>query len=297
MFLGSTFAGCPETSYGSAEAEGTITSLTLKSMVLDEIYATKQVLVKFDWDIPTDWNFDTHLHALYKNDVYAGNVSYSESVVQKVKIKKRFKGDFTWKTIYEKEIHTNEDFAIEIWDYLEPSHRDIEYAYVAVIANADMDTISTEVYSEFDSYFIVGQDEIYPAIIDAETVPQLNRESKTIVSPGSKYPYVVTNGISKYYSGTFTATFIELKECDFDVDNGWTYRNKIDEFLTDGRAKIIKTYEGDMWMVNIVGSIPRTVNDHYQNVSQQFDWVECGDPTKIGDLYDNGFIDTDIDRE
>lgn len=297
MFLGSTFAGCPETSYGSAEAEGTITSLTLKNMVLDEIYSTKQVLVNFNWEIPTDWNFDTHLHALYKNDVYAGNVSYSESVVQKVKIKKRFKGDFTWKTIYEKEIHTNEDFAIEIWDYLEPSHRDIEYAYVAVIANADMDTISTEVHSEFDSYFIVGQDEIYPAILDTSISVQLNRESKTITSPGSKYPYVITNGISKYYSGTLTATFIELKECDFDVINGWDYRNKVDEFLTDGRAKILKTFEGDMWMIDVLGNIPRNTNNHYQNVSHQIEWVECGDPTKISDLYDNGFIQTDIDRE
>ena len=51
MFLGTTFAGCPEASYGSAESEGTITSLTLKNMVLDEIYSTKQVLINFNWEI------------------------------------------------------------------------------------------------------------------------------------------------------------------------------------------------------------------------------------------------------
>lgn len=297
MFLGSTFIGSGDTAFGIAQPEATITNLTMKNVVLDEIYATKQVLVKFNWEIPTDWTFDTHLHALYRDDVHAGNVNYSESVVQKVKIKKRYKGDFAWKTIYEKEIHTNDDFAIEIWDYLEPSRRYIEYAYVAVIANADMDTISTEVYSEFDSYFIVGQDEIYPAILDASTTLQLNRESKTIVAMGSKYPYVVNNGISKYYSGTMTATFIELKDCDFDVENGWSYRNKIDEFLTDGRAKIIKTFEGDMWMANIVGNIPRNTDGHYQKVSHQIEWVEAGNPNMVGDLYDNGFIDTDIDRE
>lgn len=297
MFLGSTFAGCPETFYGMGTVESTITTISLSNMVLDELYATRQVLVKFNWDIPSDWDFNTHLHALYQNDVYAGNVTYSESIVQKIKIKKRFKGDFAWKTIYEKEIHTNEDFKIEFYDYLEPSNREIEYAYVAVISNADTDTISTSVYSEFDCHFIVGQKEIYPAIFDTGLNRQLNRESKTIVSPGSKYPYVVNNGIAKYYSGTLTATFIEMKDGEPDVDFGWEYRNKIDQFLTDGKAKILKTFEGDMYMINVIGSLPRTENGHYQNVSHQVDWVECGDPTLVRDLYDNGFIDTDVDRE
>ena len=103
--------------------------------------------------------------------------------------------------------------------------------------------------------------------------------------------------MARYYSGTLAATFIEFKDDDYDVDNGWRYRNKIDEFLADGRAKILKTFEGNMYMVNIVGNLPRTVNEHYQNVSHQIEWVECGDPTMISDLYDNGFIDTDVDRE
>ena len=136
MFIGSTFAGCPETIYGTGIRDETVTTITLKNMILDELYATKDVLIKFDWNIPTDWTFNTYLHALYHNDLYAGNVTYSESIVQKIKIKKRFKGTFTWKTIFEKEIHSNKDFAIEFYDYLEPSNTNIEYAYVAVISNA-----------------------------------------------------------------------------------------------------------------------------------------------------------------
>lgn len=297
MFMGTGFSGELEQFYGYGTSEATIPTLSLQGMILDELYATKNVLVHFDWNIPSDWDFNTHLHALYRNDLYAGNVSYSESIVQKIKIKKRYKGSFTWKTIYEKEIHTNEDFAIELYDYLEPSHREIEYAYVAVIANADTDTISTSVYSEFNSHFVVGQKELYPAIFDTALTRQYNRESKTIVSPGAKYPYVINNGIAKYYSGNLTATFIEIKDCLPDVENGWLYRNKIDEFLADGKAKILKTFEGDMYMINIVGTLPRTENGHFQNVSHQIDWVECGDPTMISDLYDNGFIDTDVDRE
>lgn len=297
MFLGTTFAGASTSISNSIAPDLTITTITLENMILDELYATKQVLVNFNWQIPKDWTFDTHLHALFQNDVYAGNVTYSESIVQKIKIKKRFKGDFTWKTIFEKEIHSNEDLAVEFYDYYEPSKREIEYAYVAVIANADTDTISTQVYSEFESYFICDRNGSHPLILDVSGDITYNRESNTLVSPGRKYPYVVNNGIARYYSGTLNVTFIEADHCNFDVEHGWQYRNEIDQFLTDGKPKILKTLEGDMWMVNIIGSLPRTTNVHYQNVSHQIEWVECGDPTKIADLYDNDFIDTDVDRE
>jgi hypothetical protein len=30
--------------------------------------------------------------------------------------------------------------------------------------------------------------------------------------------------------------------------------------------------------------------------THSFEWVECGDAEDIGDLYDNGFINTQMDR-
>lgn len=297
MMLGSTFAGSGSSISHATAYEAAVVSFTLTGMVLDVLYATKDILVKFNWKIPTDWTYNTYLHALFQNDVYAGNVSYSESIVQKIKIKKRYKGDFSWKTIYEKEIHNNDDFAIEFYDYYSPSKRDIEYAYAAVISGADTDTISTTVYSEFECYFICDKSSSYPMILDTANTVNYNRESQTIISPGHKYPYVVNNGIARYYSGSVNATFIELGVNGFDVENGWNYRNQIDRFLSDGKPKILKSFEGDMYMVNVTGNLSRTEHGHYQNISHSFEWVECGNPTRVDDLYDNGFIDTDTDRE
>ncbi len=297
MFIGTSFASGNNSFSNTATVDARITSFVISKIILDEMYVTKNILIDFDWDIPKDWDFDTLLHALYQGDTNAGNVSYTEEIVSKVKIKKRFVGDFVWKTIYEKNINVNEDFNFELYDYYEPSNKDIEYAYVAVIAGTDSDTFSNMVHSKFYSYFLCGKDISYPMILDTSNDITYNRESKTIVSPGRKYPYVVHNGMAKYYSGSLTTTFIEPKNCRFDKINGWKYRNLIDQFLTDGNAKILKSFEGDIWMINIIGSLPRTQNGHYQNISHQIEWVECGDPTMIGDLYDNGFIDTDIDRE
>lgn len=276
-----------------------IPTMRLRNMMADELYATRKVLIHFNWQIPDTWDFDTYLHAEFRDSTLAGNVDYSSSIVTSVKIKKRYAGDFTWQTIYEKEIHSDNDFNIEFYDYYEPANRDIEYAYVAVVSNADANVVYTvTIHSDFADYFIVEKDESHPLIVNMVNTPTYNRESATIVSPGRKYPYVVNNGIARYYSGTIEVVFIEMDEhCDLDLENGWSYRNRIDQFLANGHPKILKSFEGDMWMVNIVGDLPRTVSDGYQIVTHQIEWVECGDPNLAGDLYDNGFINTDSDRE
>ena len=79
-------------------------------------------------------------------------------------------------------------------------------------------------------------------------------------------------------------------------EHGAVLRNTIDEFLTDGYPKILKTYDGDIYLAAITGDISRNNGQHYQNVGQSWEWVEVGDPNDCGDLYDYGFINTDIGR-
>ena len=303
MFLGMTFAGSSDAYSKVAVPTNSITTLVISNTIIDELYATSKILTHFNWTIPNVWELDTLLHGTYHGNIHAGNVTYNQSSVDAIKIKKRFKGDLEWKTIYIKDkVDNPEDFIIEFYDYLEPSGRDIEYSYVVVMNGKDIDSADatiSEVHSQFENYFICGSgDECYPLILNMSNEVVYNRESNIIKSPGRKYPYVVNNGITQYYSGKINVTFIAMDEkCQLDVENGWKYRNKIDKFLADGQPKILKSFEGDMWLVDIVNSLPRTVDGHYQYVSHQIEWVEIGDPTLVSDLYDNGFINTDVDRE
>lgn len=298
MFLGMSFASTDSSISNMAVSDSTISTLVISNVIADELYATRNVLLKFNWNIPDQWTIDTYLHAEYENSLYAGNVAYSTEMVSSVRIKKRFVGDFEWKTIYEQEVNTNEDFAIEFYDYYEPSKKDIEYSYVVVVGGTDTEAARSQVKSEFECYFICGTGgENYPMILDMDNNLTYNRESNVIKSPGNKYPYVNNNGITQYYSGTINVTFIQVDNCQFDFENSWKYRNEIDQFLANGEPKILKSFEGDMWLVNVINSLPRTTNNHYQNISHQIEWVEAGSPFSIADLYDNGFINTDVDRE
>lgn len=329
--------------------------MKIQNIIADEVYAENGINNDIvDSGIPPfeEWGYDTIMHATFRKfDAKAGNSDFLKESVSKLRIKRRLEGETQWKTIYETDVDQDKTnpFDIVYWDYLEPSNKTIEYEYVAVVSGVEQEAATASVESKFKDYFVVGQDKAYPVVVDAANEVTYNRESNTIVSPGNKYPYVVNNGVARYYSGTLTGGFYEfldvksildtlsslkrqineavlsnktsqakeLKkeydnlynehfyslesrqnyEYDFEKDNNWKLRRIVDQFLTDGMPKLIKNFEGDMWMVNIVGSIPRNTNDHWQYVTYSIEWTECGDPSLIGDLYDNGFINTDIDRE
>ena len=297
MFIGNAF-----TSYSVSNAAippSEVTKVKISDCIIDEFYAENDVLVSFDWNIPQEWGVNTALHAKYQNTMKAGNIDYTGETVTDVKIKKRYVGEFDWRTIYIQDIKTNDDFQVTFYDFFSPTGKAIEYAYVLNVGGEDIIAVTNVITPEFDSYFICGPNgETYPMILNVENTPTYNRESSIIKTMGRKYPYVNHNGLSQYYSGNINVSFIALDEnCRFDTDNAWKYRNEFDQFLANGEQKILKSFEGDIWLVDVVNSIPRSNSGHYQLVDQQIEWVEVGDPYSIGDLYDNGFINTDIDRE
>lgn len=325
MFFGYSF--CLDAT-AHTEASGSLKQLKtvdVKNVVLDDIFIQEDSsYVVYDVDgNPTQyasleefkplnenhWDKYTALHGQFnKNgDLDAGNIKYKPEDVERIRLKRRKQGDLKWQTIYERDVNPTADdpFNIIYMDYLEPGNTWIEYTYTFVIGNAEYDSNVRSVYSEFSDYFIVGADivnnevsnTVYHAIANVVNTPKYNRASNTVVCPGSKYPYVINNGIAQYYSGTFNAIFFPvLNCCDFDAENAWVFRNGLDVFLANGQAKIIKKFDGNIWLANIVGDITRSDGDHYQCEVQEFEWAECGNAWDTGDLYDNGFILTDVDR-
>ncbi|GLC79191.1 hypothetical protein [Lacrimispora brassicae] len=296
MFIGGCFSGSNSSLVSSPVDDLDVKTLTVKNAVFDEIYASVSIIKisDFNGSFPSEWNFDTRLHALFQDNLYGGNVNFSESIVEFIRIKKKTKHDLKFKTIYEKPINRNEDFSILFMDYYEP-FGEVEYAYVPVISGGEGDYIGNKVKSEFESYFLCDKDISYPMILDTSFTKKLNHNSNIIELQGRKKPVVIKNGIANYYSGDVSCTFIELKDQDWCTRDSWEYRNKIYEFLTDGHPKILKDILGNVYMISVTGEISEE-SDHDEHVTTKFSVVECGDVYDIGDMYDNGFIDTDLDR-
>lgn len=180
-------------------------------------------------------------------------------------------------------------------DYFEPVG-EIEYMYIAVVLGIENRTSINKIQSKFSSYFLCERDTSYPMCLDREFSKQLNQNVAVVNTWGRKYPLIVKNGTIKYYNMSMSCTFVERKDFEYNFENSWDYRNIIYDFLTNGNPKILKDNMGNIYMVAITGDAITEESDHPLHVISNFELTECGDAYYVGDLYDNNFIDTDIDR-
>lgn len=309
MFLGISFAR-NSSSNDIVGHNATFNAVTLANANFDDIYATKKDIPigEYDWTIPDDWDYDMIMKSNFNTNANAGNLDNSIDEIGGIKLKRRYPEDDNpvWETIFYREKKSIEDFDLNLMDYLEPSNKVVEYMFVPVFTNgadiADEKINAKSVISKFYETFLSDANMSYPAIVDVSNDPMLNVQKQVITTLGRKYPYVIRNGISQYHSGQMTVTFIPIncaKALDeqVDVENGWKYRNVLDKWLLNNDAKLIKTFEGDIYLVQLSGGTERHTNGHYQNVATSFNWAEVGDAFSVSDLYENGLINTDIDAE
>lgn len=271
-----------------------INNFRIKNGVFNEFFISKKATINYNEETKW-WDYDTLLYALFQDNLFAGNVQFTSETVSDMRIKRRKKGDYTWDLLFEIPINTNEDFQFERFDRFARANTEYEYSLVPVINNIEGNLNTNEIKSEFDGIYLVEKDVVYHAFLNTK-IPNTQRHQSgaTIETLGRKYPYSIKNGDMNYTSGSLNVTFIDQGlNCEFDIENGWKYREQVDDFLTNGRPKIMKNDEGKMWLVSIVDNIPQDFSQHWQMPIHTISWSEIGDVNNTSDLYDAGILDVD----
>lgn len=258
---------------------------------------TDEIASSWDGSFPSEWGWKTIMQAEYNDNLQAGSVDYSVELVSEIRLKRRKKGDLRWKTIYVKTTDTVDDFRFTYQDYLAAGNTEYEYMLVPIIVGEEGAAQIKTIKSEFRDFYLMDKNQTFHIVLDAANSFQYNIEGSAQTTISRKYPFIIRNGSVGYYSGTVNATFLELIECDWDVENGATFRRTVDEFLANNNVKILKDWMGNIWMVSVFDVISQDSGDSPYLPVHSFNWTECGDAEDIGDLYDNGFINTELDRE
>ena len=70
-------------------------------------------------------------------------------------------------------------------------------------------------------------------------------------------------------------------------------RKYIANFLTNKLPKIVKDWNGNIWLVKFIDNVSCSFNSNYGMGMASFsaNWVEVGDPTNQEDLQNTGIID------
>ena len=122
----------------------------------------------------------------------------------------------------------------------------------------------------------------------------MNNSKAVITTLGSRYPYIIQNGESDYYTGSgFSATFIPFHpiDCTFKPELGFKFRVDLMNFLNDKLPKVLKLDDGRMWLISITNNPSEVEDGHPDKITTTFDWAESGDINSQEDLYYNGLIE------
>ena len=247
---------------------------------------------------------------LGQNNVWsdAGEVEVAYNIpITNLLVKRQDVADVSgdWLTLHSQPITQASDMDFTFIDFTNQYGKTYKYALVPLLTQTQSGveveveggyTVSDEVQSVFDGVFIVDStgSQKCKANVGYGNV-DMNQAVGTITPIGAKYPVVITNSKNQYHNGSIYGTIVpddyyfngNLSRIDM-VNK----RDELEQFLTNKRAKIIKDWNGKIWLVMIMDNVSCTFNNNYGMgiVNFNTNWVEVGDPTNQQDLQATGLI-------
>ena len=119
-----------------------------------------------------------------------------------------------------------------------------------------------------------------------------NVEANIVKVLDKKYPYIISNGETNYYSATIETTFlnnnnskIDCSQCEFlnNYYNSQTINKNVSftldfmDFLVNKRPKFIKTDNGLVWIVDTITSNPQITEEDSGSYKTTFTIVQIAD--------------------
>lgn len=293
MFLGSFLKYNMSLDPTPVSYEPSMEKITIENGVFSDLYIDKNTNLEFSTSVP-NWNHTTVLHAKFENNLLAGNIKFPIESISKLIIKKRVENDLKLTKILEIDVNGDkEKLNFYYNDILVASKTNYEYAAVPVVngvEKANPQTIS--VYVEFDGAFIMDTTKGYHIIANLSK-NNLSRSvyGSTLEPINSKYPYINYYSALDYDKFSITGMFVDYdpQTCTFDFENSWKTRKEARQFLNNKKTKIVKLYNGEIYMTSVVDQITETADGHPDNVNTTVNFVEVGDVYNNADLYYHGF--------
>lgn len=292
MFLGS-FCGDDTSVIPTCTNTQSITKLKFSNGIYDELYGSTNA----DLDqSKLEWDFNTQFYAKFQDNLYAGNVNYTSDLVSSMRIKRRKQGEHKWFVLHNVEINSDEDFSFEYIDKYAQGSTEYDYAIVPVMSGIEGNINKNTIVSEFANYFILDQDVTYPIIVNTNLVTQLNKNTGVITTLGKKYPFIISNGYSQYVTGSFKFSLIPI-DCNSlsytNEQDNYNYTKQFNDWIMNGKPKILKDWTGQIYMINVTNSIPIDYSA-YQLPSYEVQFTEIGDVFDQDDMYNNNFTNTNF---
>lgn len=275
-----------------------ITDYITKNSVVDDVYITRNVNEEFTTDILT-WTAGTVFHASMNGNLSAGNIEYITDNISNIKIKRRTVGELDWITVYNQVVTQPIDLSFNIQDSFVPSGKDFEYAIVPCINNTEQVYYTSQVHSYFDGVFVSELDRSAHLMNFMKLYSNVsyNQDNITqdigILKPFNQvYPTIIQNSKTNFRSLTVSGDILD-NDYGFDANEINDIKDKWMSFLTNGRIKFVKDWNGDIIMGKITTPPSFTYKNNTSMIIPTISFVitEQGKYNNVDDLRRNGYLD------
>lgn len=187
----------------------------------------------------------------------------------------------TWMPVQSLSVESAEDLSFSLLDTGVLSRN--TYSYYIDVVNGNT-IVETEVFSNIECFFegLCVSDGVmqYLAGLDVDISESRNREVNYVTTLRSRTPYRVSNADTNYTTGDIAALFLDFTadKKRFQPDLDHAYSDKVIDFLSSNRGKIIKTGDGRGWYASIDSVIDKPFDDRFEGYNKiQFSFTEIGD--------------------
>lgn len=280
--------------------ESNVTNSQLENGIYDYLDISKDVKTSYNIEEPS-WSYDTILDCDFNGNIAGGNVSYTLEQLSSIQIKRRLYDPsnlVNWTVLGDIEVVNEGSIEFTMTDNLMPNGYTIEYAIVPIINGAEGLYITDKVESKFNGVYICDLDTMFKLYANVEYGDITNNQSIGVVETiGSQYPTIIRNNKIDYKKGSVKGKLLGVNfETTRKINRNdvVTQINNYEKFLKNGKAKIIKDWNGNVWLITVVGAPTTTYDSNYGMgiASTNFEWVEQGKYSNQEDLYINGLSDT-----
>ena len=276
---------------------GIFTSTQLKNGIFSHWYITRDINSPYSSEEPTLWEYLTVMDANFNGTLQAGNVGYVLDNIDGIKIKRRKVGEYDWITLnYVSAEELGETLSFVLNDNLNQNDIEYEYAFVPVFQGIEGNYITNTIKSKFNGVFISDAESIYKFYTNVSYGTNERVQQIGVFEPfGRKYPVVVSNALLNYETGSFKGDILNndfLETRKINAKEIVEKRKQIIDFLTNKKAKILKDWNGNFWLIFITDNIQTGYanNSGMSIVNVDAEWTEIGDANSGSDLYLNGIL-------
>ena len=288
FMIGFDFFNSPPSLLAIPSSVGKITKVTIENGIYDRLRGDSEAESDYSTQFSDEWTNVTDFDAEFNGDLNAGNADFTVENTDYVRVKRRDK-DGRWITLFQYPIEDIDDFDFHAQDLWAQSGVETEYAVIPV-SGSNEGEFNIEKYTPYFCGLHIADNKDIVLVEYNVNVGEKSKNIKTSVvgTLTGKYPYVIENGENNYFTIPIEAFFYDPQKDD--VENV-EYRNKIVEWLNNGKPKIFKTDDGYIWLARVTSAPMLSPQTPKRIEMVSFEITEIGDPHAQQDLVLNGILE------